>query len=104
MKKKIIITTLEEYEKDFLSQCKKEGIISTESGEKNMKHYCLSMYYLDISDAIRNRAYITDCVYKNVPDLHYWIYKSYLLQGKNIIIPKDDVDNGNFEILDIEMH
>lgn len=104
MKRKIIVATLEEYEKNFLDQCRKEGIISKESDEKDMRNYCLSMYYQDISDAIRNHAYITDCVYENAPDLHYWICKSYLLQGRNIIIPKDDVDNGGFEILDIKAH
>lgn len=102
MKGKIIVATLEDYGKDLIEQCEKEGIISKESDRKMMRDYCKKLYYKDVCDALAGGAYIADYVYENIPDLHYWISKYFLIHGMNVIKSMEDMEKESYEVLEIK--
>lgn len=91
MKRKVIDTTLEEYTRDILLQCEKENIKVTSEDFRQS-------YYDDICNAIKNDIDISERVYNSIPDLHYWIEKHFLKNGKNIIIS----DLQNYEVIEIK--
>ena len=94
--KKVIDTTLEEYTKDILEECKKEGIkgITEETFRQQ--------YYDTICENIRNNINISQRVYNAIPDLHYWIYKHYEMRGYKVIEHDWDVQTGKFKLVGIK--
>lgn len=78
-KRQVIDTTFDEYANSIIEEFMKYGI--------NMKiENFRGEYYNKICEELNNGNGITKRVYDNIPDLHYWINKHFIIHGNNVIV------------------
>lgn len=52
---------------------------------KKPEDYFMQEYYDYICESIKSGNKITQNVYDNIPDLHYWIEHTFIIHGYNVV-------------------
>lgn len=89
---KIIVKTLHLYTREAVEICRKNGI-------KLAENDFVQQYYDVICQLLREDVCITEEVYNEIPELHYWINKHFTIHGKNVVKAYAITD----EIIDIQV-